>query len=103
VVDRADGYRAHSFGYAHGIGLSVEYPQVPPGYETRTPAYDGVFQAEMIICVESYVAADDGREGVKLEDPFLIQDAKCERLASYPFEDVFEAQQLSSEIAGDQT
>lgn len=85
-----EGYREHSFGYVHGIGLSVEYPQVPPAYEARTPAYDGVFETGMVICAESYLTADDGTEGVKLENPLLIHDNSTTPLTSTPFDDVLE-------------
>ncbi len=82
-----EGYRKYSFGYVHGVGMSVEYPQVPPAYEARTPSYDGTFETGMIICAESYVTADDGTEGVKLENPYLIQPGKGEQLTTFPFED----------------
>ncbi|ALG10544.1 M24 family metallopeptidase [Kibdelosporangium phytohabitans] len=86
-----DGYHDHSFGYVHGVGLSVEYPQVPPAYEWRTPSYDGTFEAGMVICVESYLTADDGKEGVKLENPYLIQHGGSEQLTSFPFADALDA------------
>jgi Xaa-Pro aminopeptidase len=82
-----EGYRKHSFGYVHGVGMSVEYPQVPPAYEARTPSYDGTLETGMIICVESYVTADDGTEGVKLENPYLIRPGTGEQLTTFPFED----------------
>ena len=85
-----DGYRQLSFGYVHGIGLSVEYPQVPPAYESRTPAYDGFFETGMVICAESYLTADGGTEGVKLENPMLLGDGTAQLLTSAPFEDTLE-------------
>jgi Xaa-Pro dipeptidase len=86
-----DGYRRHSFGYVHGIGLSVEYPQVLPAYQARDAVYDGVFEAGMVICVESYLTADDGSEGIKLENPMLLGDGTAEPLTSAPFDEGLEA------------
>jgi len=39
------------------------------------------------LCVESFIATRDGREGVKLEEQVLITETGCERLSSYPFEE----------------
>ncbi|WP_410651364.1 M24 family metallopeptidase [Amycolatopsis sp. cmx-4-54] len=86
-----EGFHKHSFGYVHGVGMSVEYPQVPPAYEARTPSYDGTFETGMVICVESYVTADHGTEGVKLENPYLIRPGGGEQLTVFPFEDSLSA------------
>lgn len=86
-----DNFRAHSFGYVHGVGLSVEYPQVPPAYEARTPSYDGSFEENMVICAESYITADDGDQGVKLENPYLIQSNAPKCLTAFPFEETLES------------
>jgi Xaa-Pro dipeptidase len=52
-------------------------------------AYDGVLEAGMIVCVESYVGEAGGSEGIKLEQPVLIAEAGPQCLASYPLEDAF--------------
>jgi len=41
----------------------------------------------MTLCVESYIGADDGREGVKLEEQVLVTDSGIEVLSQFPFED----------------
>ncbi|WET81028.1 M24 family metallopeptidase [Amycolatopsis sp. QT-25] len=86
-----EGYHRYSFGYLHGVGMSVEYPQVAPPYEARTPSYNGTFEAGMIICAESYVTADDGTEGVKLENPYLIRQNTGERLTEFPYSEPLSA------------
>ncbi len=43
--------------------------QPGPIDEARIRAYDGRFEADMIVCVESYIGEAGGREGVKLEQP----------------------------------
>ena len=48
--------------------------------------YDGRFEANMIVCVESYVGALDGPEGVKLEQPVLITDRGPEVLSELPLD-----------------
>ena len=40
----------------------------------------------MAICVESYIGAEGGDEGVKLEEMVLITDDGHRRLSNYPFE-----------------
>ena len=71
---------------AHGIGLCNEYPLVI-NQEYFAGAYDGVLEAGMVLCVESYVGEPGGREGVKLEEQVLITDAGAVKLSSYPFEE----------------
>jgi Xaa-Pro dipeptidase len=71
---------------AHGIGLCNEYPLVI-NQEYFAGAYDGILEAGMVLCVESYVGEPGGREGVKLEEQVLITDAGAVKLSSYPFEE----------------
>ena len=40
----------------------------------------------MTLCVESYIGADGGREGVKLEEQVLVTEDGIEQLSSYPLE-----------------
>ena len=41
----------------------------------------------MALCVEAYVGAVGGKEGVKLEDQVIITENGFENLTSYPFEE----------------
>jgi Xaa-Pro dipeptidase len=38
-----------------------------------------------VLCIESYVGDPDSRQGVKLEDQFLVHADSVERLSTYPF------------------
>ena len=40
----------------------------------------------MILCVEAYIGAVGGREGIKLEDQVLITEDGYENLTKYPFD-----------------
>ena len=40
---------------AHGCGLGVEYPLIWYAEDAEWGAYDGVLEAGMIVCVESYI------------------------------------------------
>ena len=70
----------------HGCGLGVEYPFVLYPEDADDGMYDGRFEANMIVCVESYVGALDGPEGVKLEQPVLITDDGPEVLSELPLD-----------------
>ena len=48
--------------------------------------YDGQFEANMTICVESYVGAPGGAQGIKLEEQVLITETGAVPLSSYPYE-----------------
>jgi Xaa-Pro dipeptidase len=41
----------------------------------------------MVVCIESYVGAKDGNQGVKLEQPVWITGDGPVVLAEYPLED----------------
>jgi Xaa-Pro dipeptidase len=71
----------------HGAGMCDEYPAVPYPHDFDKVGYDGLFQDGMVLCVESYIGALGGREGVKLEQQVLITDDGCEELSSYPLEE----------------
>ncbi len=72
----------------HGVGLCDEYPAVPYPEDARF-AYDGVFEASMVVCLESYVGLPGGPDGVKLEEQFLITDTGAEKMFDYPLEPTF--------------
>jgi Xaa-Pro aminopeptidase len=74
---------------AHGCGLGVEYPLIWYAEDAEWGAYDGVLGAGMIVCVESYIGEVGGAEGVKLEEPVLINESGPQILSRYPFEDCF--------------
>lgn len=71
----------------HGVGLCDEYPYVGSFEDFQDHGFDGVFEKDMTVCVESYIGAEDAREGVKLEQQLLITDRGAVPLSSYPFED----------------
>jgi Xaa-Pro dipeptidase len=41
----------------------------------------------MTLCVESYIGAEGGAEGVKLEQQVLITETGVQLLSPYPFEE----------------
>ena len=43
----------------------------------------------MIVCIESYVGAQGGREGVKLEQPVWVTKEGPVVLSDYPLEDTY--------------
>ena len=82
-----DAYLANRYAdLAHGCGLGVEYPFVLYPEDADDGMYDGRFEANMIVCVESYVGALDGPDGVKLEQPVLITDQGPEVLCDLPLD-----------------
>jgi Xaa-Pro aminopeptidase len=71
---------------AHGIGLANEYPLILHLQHFENHGYDGLVEADMIICVESYVGQPGGAEGVKLEQQIRITPEGPEILSRYPLE-----------------
>ena len=74
----------------HGVGLCDEYPLALYAEElAQGKGYECVLAENMVVCVESYMGAAGGREGVKLEEQVLITRDGPVALSSYPFEDAF--------------
>jgi len=71
----------------HGVGLCDEYPAVVYLHDFDSVGYDGVFEAGMAVCVESYIGEEGGHEGVKLEQQVLITETGLRPLSSFAFEE----------------
>jgi Xaa-Pro aminopeptidase len=71
---------------AHGCGLGVEYPLVWYREDAEWGAYDGLFEENMVVCIECYVGEPGGREGVKLEQPVWLSADGVVVLSDYPYE-----------------
>ena len=73
---------------AHGVGMADEYPHLGHIDDyTHGLGYDGALEANMTLCVESYIGAEGGAEGVKLEQQVLITETSVQLLSPYPFEE----------------
>jgi Xaa-Pro dipeptidase len=78
-------YRANRYSVvAHGVGLSDEYPAIYYPEDAARSGYDGVFEASMTVCLESYIGEEGGPDGIKLEQQVLITERGTELLSSYP-------------------
>ena len=71
---------------AHGCGLGVEYPLVWYREDEEWGAYDGLFEENMVVCIECYVGELGGHEGVKLEQPVWLGADGPVVLSDYSFE-----------------
>ncbi len=72
---------------AHGVGLADEWPDIPHAIDWEETGYDGRLEENMVICVESYIGAEGGAEGVKLEEQVLLTADGPQILSTFPFED----------------
>ena len=80
-------YRALRYGVlAHGIGLCDEYPCSRYPEDVGNHGYSGQLDVGMTLCVEAYIGAEGGREGVKLEEQVVITEQGAKALSAYPFE-----------------
>ena len=83
-----DEYLANRYAdVGHGCGLGVEYPFLWYPEDEKYGAYDGVFEENMIVCIESYVGELDGNEGVKLEQPVWVRADGPVVLSDFPIEE----------------
>lgn len=72
---------------AHGCGMTGEYPYLYHHGDFPVAGYDGVIEAGMTICVESYIGEEGGSEGVKLEQQVVVTGTGIEVMSKFPFED----------------
>ncbi len=71
----------------HGVGLADEYPSIKHIQDFDRKGYDGFLEANMTLCVESYIGAQTEGEGVKLEEQVVITKDGCRVISGYPMED----------------
>ena len=70
----------------HGIGLCDEWPQIK--YPTDSGQREGFFEKNMTITVETYIGKVGGKEGVKLEQQYLVGENNLELMSHHPLEDI---------------
>ena len=70
----------------HGIGMCDEWPAIR--YPTDGGERGGTFVKNMTITVESYIGKVGGKEGVKLEQQYLIGENGLELMSHHPLEDI---------------
>ena len=81
-------YRALRYGVlAHGVGLCDEYPSVRYPEDVEAHGYGGEFEVGMTLCVEAYIGAVGGREGVKLEEQVVVTENGAVPMSTYRYED----------------
>jgi len=77
-------YHANRYSCAlHGVGLCDEFPAVSthPDFDD---AYEGGFEENMVVTVESYIGEEGGAEGVKLEMQLLVTADGTEAMDTFP-------------------
>ncbi len=95
-IDRAwqvpDAYVANRYmTLVHGVGMVDEFPGIVYAQDFADWGYDGVFEENMVVSVESYIGTAGGHEGVKLEQQVLVTQGGAELLSRSPFLDAIEA------------
>ena len=70
----------------HGIGLCDEWPQIK--YPTDGGQREGYFEKNMTITVETYIGKLGGKEGVKLEQQYLVGENNLELMSHHPLEHI---------------
>jgi Xaa-Pro aminopeptidase len=74
----------------HGVGFVDEYPSIAYAVDFADWGYDGTFEENMVVSVESYLGEVGGGEGIKLEQQVLITANGAVPLSRTPFIDSIE-------------
>ena len=73
----------------HGVGLCDEWPFIAyPNKDYSNGDFSGIFQENMTICIESYIGEVGGKEGVKLEEEYLVTRNGLKKMSLYPLDKV---------------
>ena len=73
----------------HGVGMSDEWPFIAyPNKDYSNGDFSGVFDENMVVCVESYIGEVGAKEGVKLENQYLVTKNGLELLSTYPLDKI---------------
>ncbi len=82
-----EDFRANRYSVvAHGVGLCDEYPAIYYPEERAGSGYEGRFETDMAVCIESYIGEAGGPDGIRLEQQVLITDRGAVVLSPYPLE-----------------
>jgi Xaa-Pro aminopeptidase len=74
----------------HGSGMVDEYPNVAHLVDWEANGWDGMFEENMVLSVESYIGEVGGKEGVKLEQQVVLTSTGAELMSKEPFVDALE-------------
>ena len=79
----------------HGVGVTDEYPFI--AYPEDGIQYGQTFEENMVLCVESYIGHENGKEGVKLEQQYVLRSDGLELLSHFPLEEIEGAETVNEE------
>ena len=73
----------------HGVGMCDEWPFIAyPNKDYDNADFSGIFEENMTITIESYIGEVGGREGVKLEDQYLVTTEGLKLLTKHPLNQI---------------
>ena len=82
-------YDNHYPCQVHGVGMCDEWPFIAyPNKDYNNADFSGMFEENMTITIESYIGEVGGREGVKLEDQYLVTKKGLKLLTNHPLSQI---------------
>ncbi len=81
-------FQANRYSCAlHGVGLCDEWPFIPL-HPDFGKGYEGVLEENMVVCVESLIGEEGGKECMKLETQVVVERDGARRLDTFPWEEI---------------
>ncbi len=74
----------------HGVGLADEFPTLAYLADFDDWGYEGRFEEDMVVCVESYIGTVGGTEGVKLEQQLHVRQSGAVPMSAAPLRGALE-------------
>ncbi len=71
----------------HGSGMVDEYPTVTHAVDWDEWGFEGHFEENMVLSIESFIGPVGGKEGVKLEEQVVVTADGARRMSGAPFTD----------------
>jgi len=75
----------------HAVGMRGEWPMLCYPIDLHKRGHEGTIEPGMTLSVESYIGAEGGTEGVKLEEQVLVTEDGIQRLSTFPYEELLMA------------
>ena len=73
----------------HGIGMCDEWPFIKyPNEDFSNGDFVSIFEENMTLCLESYIGEVGGKQGIKLENQYLVKKNGLELLSTLPLDQI---------------
>ena len=75
------------YAIGHGLGMSGDFPNIPHAVAGQAYPLNAALEPGMVVCLESYIGSAEHRQGVKLENQYLITEDGVELMSNFALDE----------------